>query len=183
MAIPADLLPLLQRSAGDSRPIVVAMCGVAGSGKSTLSKSIVAKFPTFTRLSIDQTIFDAHGLCGVDYPKELYQQYSSEANEQFIDDYRQLLSSDKPRDVVLDRSFYAKDDRDEYRKFAQEMGARFILVFFEISKAKLWQRIQQRATADKNADSAFDITSDILDRYVSGFERPDEDQISVTITG
>ncbi|KAK7219564.1 hypothetical protein V2G26_007567 [Clonostachys chloroleuca] len=52
MAIPADLLPLLQRSAGDSRPIVVAMCGVAGSGKSTLSKSIAAKFPTFTRLSI-----------------------------------------------------------------------------------------------------------------------------------
>jgi predicted kinase len=63
------------------------------------------------------------------------------------------------------------------------MGARFILVFFEISKDKLWQRIQQRAVGDKNADSALDITSDILDRYVSGFERPDEDEISVTITG
>ncbi|CAG9950201.1 unnamed protein product [Clonostachys rosea f. rosea IK726] len=159
------------------------MCGIAGSGKSTLSKSIVAKFPTFTRLSIDQMIYEAHGLYGIDYPKELYQQYSSEANKKFINDFRHLLVSDEPRDVVLDRSFYAKDDRDDYRKLAQEMGARFILVFFEISKDKLWQRIQQRAVGDKNADSALDITSDILDRYVSGFERPDEDEISVTITG
>ncbi|CAH0055828.1 unnamed protein product [Clonostachys solani] len=182
MAIPADLLPLLQRPEGDSRPIVVAMCGVAGAGKSTLSKSIVAEFPSFTRLSIDQMIFDAYGLYGVDYPRELYQQYSSEANEQFIDDFRHLLSSDEPRDVVLDRSFYAKDDRDDYRKLAQDMGARFILVFFEISKDKLWQRIQHRATGDRNADSAFDITPDILDRYVGGFERPDEDEISVTVT-
>ncbi|CAG9983824.1 unnamed protein product [Clonostachys byssicola] len=182
MTIPAELLPLLQRSTGDSRPIVVAMCGVAGSGKSTLTKSIVAKFPTFSRLSVDQMIFDAHGLYGVDYPKELYQQYSSEANQKFIDDFRHLLSCDEPRDVVLDRSFYAKEDRDVYRKLAQEKEARFILVFFEISKDKLWQRIQHRAIGDRNADSAFDITSDILDRYVSGFERPDKDEISVTIT-
>ncbi|VUC23497.1 unnamed protein product [Clonostachys rosea] len=183
MTVPADLIPLLQRTAEDPRPIVVAMCGVAGSGKSTLSKSIVSKFPTFIRLSIDQIIFDAHGIYGVDYPKELYREYSSEANKKFIDDLRGLLSSDEPRDVVLDRSFYAKDDRDDYRKLAEEMGARFVLVFFDINKDKLWQRIQQRAAGDRNADSAFEITSDILDMYVGGFESPDEDEISVIITG
>jgi tRNA uridine 5-carbamoylmethylation protein Kti12 len=183
---------LLSRSTEDARPIIVMMCGIAGifftsaplsparlthasgAGKSTLSKSIVQGFPRFIRLSIDQMIFDDHGLYGDDYPPSLYPRFQKEADEKFISEFRRLLSADnQPNDIVLDRSFYAKSDRESYRRMAEELGARIVLVFLDCSKDVLLSRIQKRAEGERNADSAFDMTENILDAYIDGFERPD----------
>ncbi|KAK3934469.1 P-loop containing nucleoside triphosphate hydrolase [Diplogelasinospora grovesii] len=114
-----DLLEKLQlplaRTASDARPVVVMTCGIAGSGKSTLSK----------------------------------------------------LLAERERDIILDRPFYCKEDREYFRRV-------IAAIFFRPqSKEVIRERIQHRRQAGVNADSALEIAPEILDRYWEGFESPD----------
>lgn len=197
------LAPHLQRTAEDDRPIVVMTCGIAGaqnhhhslnatvltslgSGKTTLAKAIQSAYPAFTRLSGDEIIFELHGLYGIDYiaSPELYDQYQEEKDNIFESRFRALLG--EKQDVILEKSFYAREDRDEYRAIANEGGARVVLVYLkaegEERKELLWKRICKRAEGVKTADSAFDITRETFEMYWEGFEEPvDEDQVVVIV--
>jgi GTPase SAR1 family protein len=46
--------------------LVVLMCGMAGSGKTTFSQRLEAS--GFTRLSIDEEVWQRFGRYGIDYP-------------------------------------------------------------------------------------------------------------------
>ncbi|OIW22759.1 P-loop containing nucleoside triphosphate hydrolase protein [Coniochaeta ligniaria NRRL 30616] len=169
-SVPDGVKAHLLRSEQDPKPVVLMTCGVAGSGKSTLAKAVAATFPSFTRVSIDHIIDSRHGICGVDYPAEKYDEYMLEADDIYESRFRQLLRDGK--DVVLDRSFYAKADRDEFKAMAEEAGARWVLVYFKADKELLWKRICERRSRGVNADSALDISQVLLDAYVEGFEVP-----------
>lgn len=145
----------------------------AGAGKTTLSKAVLALLPQFHRLSIDEIIFKRHGLYGVDYPPdmELYQKHMEEAGQVYLDELHRLLRLGQ--DVILDRSFYAKEDRDHFRRIVQAGGARLVLVFLAArDREKLWKRICDRSAKGKDANSALDITRGIFDMYWGGFEEP-----------
>lgn len=130
---------------------------------------------------MDAIIFAAHGVYGIDYPASatLYDEYNKEADVIYEQAFRKLLTEGK--DVALERSFYAKEDRDEFRKIAEEGGARVVLVFLHAKdKEVLWDRICKRSAMAKTADSAFDISRETFDAYWSGFENPDgEDEIII----
>ncbi|KAH8879323.1 P-loop containing nucleoside triphosphate hydrolase protein [Thozetella sp. PMI_491] len=164
---------LLQRSESDPRQVVVMTCGIAGSGKSTLSKAIVAEFPSYERLSIDGFLHEKYGIYRVDYSPEKYEEYQDDADDELQRRLASLLEDGK-RDIVLDRSLYAKEDRDYYKRMIEAKGARWVLVFFRpASKELIWRRIVQRRENGVNADSAFEITKDILNGYWDGFENPE----------
>lgn len=76
--------------------------------------------------------------------------------------------------MILDRSFYSRKDREDVRKLVEDNGGRHVLVYLRAkSKDTLWERIvNRRAKGDINADSAYDVTRDVLDRYWNGFEAP-----------
>tara|TARA_R110002003_G_scaffold187_11_gene14672 strand:+ start:10027 stop:10350 length:324 start_codon:yes stop_codon:yes gene_type:complete len=92
----------------------------------------------------------------------------------YMSTFRTFLNEDK--DIILERSFYAKRDRDEYRNIAQAAGAKVVLVFLraegESGKNLLWARICHRAEGTKTADSALDISKETFDMYWDGFETP-----------
>jgi predicted kinase len=191
LTVPAILLPHLQRTPSDPRPVVLMTCGLAGrlslyaagrlhrltrvgAGKTTLVKSVLRNHPHFTRISIDDIIYKAHGIYGVDYPASpsMYDQYMNEADEIYLDTFRRLLTEGK--DVAFERACYAKDDRDEWRKIAEDGGARVVLVLLQAKdKEILWTRIRTRSTAKKTADSALDISRETFEMYWNGFENPD----------
>jgi predicted ABC-type ATPase len=113
----------------------------AGAGKTTLVKSVRKDYPQFTRISIDDIIYKAHGIYGVDYPASptLYGQHMDEADRVYLDTFRRLLAERK--DIAFERSCYAKEDRDEWRKIAEDAGARVVLVFLRADdKEVLWRR-------------------------------------------
>lgn len=88
--------------------------------------------------------------------------------------------------MILERAFYAKADRDVYRKMAEEAEARVVLVFMkaegEQSKEVLWERICRRSKEVKTADTAYDISRETFEAYWSGFENPDgEGEIVVSV--
>lgn len=137
---------------------------------------MVENLPQFSRLSIDEIIFSKHGLYGVDYPADaqLLQQYQDEADEIYHMTFKTLLS--EKRDIVLDRAFYAKDDRLDFKKMIEEGGGRRVLVYLKAAdKETLWTRIVERSTKEKNANSALDISREILEMYWEGFEAPVEE--------
>lgn len=53
--------------------LVVMMCGVAGSGKTTFAQQL--EEAGFIRLSIDEEIWAINGRYGIDYPTEKYEDY------------------------------------------------------------------------------------------------------------
>ena len=156
---------------------------VSGAGKTTLVRTVLEQYPSFNRISMDAIIFAAHGIYGIDYPASvtLYDEYNNEADVIYEQTFRKLLTEGK--DVALERSFYAKEDRDEFRKIAKEGGARVVLVFLQAKdKEMLWDRICKRSARMKTADSAFDISRETFDVYWSGFENPDgEDEVVVVV--
>lgn len=197
--IPSTLLSRLSRTASDPRPVVLMTCGLAGlsevqahsfnqlinagAGKTTLVKSILKQYPRFVRISIDSIIFQAHGLYGIDYPAsaDRYNQYMEEADAIYLETFRKLLAEGK--DIAFERSCYAKEDRDEWRKIAEEGGARVVLVFLRArDKEALWDRICERSKAEKTADNALEISRETFDTYWDGFEDPDgEDETVIDV--
>ncbi|KAK5169619.1 uncharacterized protein LTR77_005596 [Saxophila tyrrhenica] len=165
------LKPLLERFESDQRPVVLLVCGCAGSGKSTLAKAIVDKLPTFKRVSFDGIVASNHGLYGIDYPEEDHEKLSDEADVEFSETAKRLLAKGED-DIVLDRAFYAKKDREAYKQLAEDHGARWLLVYLTAPKDVLWQRIQERRAAEMNADSARIISKELLDEFYDGFEVP-----------
>lgn len=190
---PEALSTFLHRTENDPRPIVVMTCGIAGtqykkcrgllvewltgvswtgSGKSSLSKWILSNHPSFERLSIDSYIYTKYGLYGVGYPKEKYDNYQDEAETALRNELTHLVRQDS-QDVILDLSFAFQETRDEWKGLIEESGGRWVLVYLDVEADELRRRVRARnQLAVKNGDSAFFVTEQILDSYISGFERP-----------
>jgi predicted kinase len=182
--VPLPLSPLLRRTPSEPHPVVLMTCGLAGAGKSTLSKLVTATYPSFTRLSIDTIIHHKHGLYDLDYPPDKYAEYQAEADEEYDKRLLELLSDkDQKYDIVLDRSFWCKEDRDEVKRLVEEKGGRWVLVYLKASKEVLWRRIQERKAKRRDADSAYEVTAEVLERYWQGFEVPEgEGEIVIEVT-
>lgn len=84
---------------------------------------------------------------------------------------QEILQGGK-NDVVVDLSFAFRASRDEYRTIVEAGGARVVLVYLKTDVSELRRRIEERASAGLDADSAFKMTPEIFDQYVSGFEKP-----------
>lgn len=145
-----------------------------GAGKTTLVKAVLKEHAHFIRISIDDIIYKAHGIYGIDYPASsaLYDQYMDEADQVYLDTFHRLLA--EARDIAFERSCYAKEDRYEWRKIAEDGGARVVLVFLRANeKEVLWRRICSRSAAGKTADSALDISRATFEMYWDGFKNPE----------
>lgn len=84
----------------------------------------------------------------------------------------EIVQRNDGRDVVLDSAFAFKEDRDNWRVTIEEAGGRSVIVHLNAKRDVLWRRIQERQAKDRNADSAFEMTEEILDGYMKGFEIP-----------
>ena len=85
-------------------------------------------------------------------------------------------------DMVLDRSFWAKEDRDRYRELIGKGKGRVVLVYLKAEEQFLWNRIVERRRRGVDADSALDIKEELLDSYLRGFEVPDgEEEIVIDV--
>lgn len=186
--------PLLRRSESDKRPVALMVCGCSGkfravtecalpirtcidlmkmpvgSGKSSLSKAVVKALPHFERISFDGITAARHGLYNIDYPASEHERISDETDEVFFKTATQFLTDG--RDVVLDRAFYAKEDREAYKNLVDGKGGRCVLVYLKAPKEVLWQRIGSRREAGVTADCALEISKELLDMFYDNFDVP-----------
>ncbi|MGD6958295.1 AAA family ATPase [Rossellomorea aquimaris] len=156
----------IYRERNVSTPLVVMMCGVAGSGKTTFSQQLEKK--GFVRLSIDEEIWATHGRYGIDFPMERMEKYKEEAESKLRNDLLKLIH-DKQQ-VVIDFSFWDRARRDRYKQLIEKSGGKWELIYIKVSPDELRERLKTR---NKRFDAnAFPITEELLASYLNGFEIP-----------
>lgn len=128
--------------------------------------------PNFERLTLDGILAEQHGIYGADYAPDEYDAHLDEAAAECLLRLRRLVA-DGAKDVVFDRAFWNRADRDEAKRLVESLGARWVLVHLKTpDRATLRERIRRRREVEVNADSAYLITEDVLDMYLEGFEVP-----------
>lgn len=143
---------------------VILMCGPAGAGKTTQAKLLESNGAT--RLSYDEEYW-ARGFRGHHpAPKALAAEVQRDLDQQ-------LAELVPHGDVVLDYSFSTRAMRDDYRARAAALGAPTRLVFVTAPLAVLRQRVAARR-GDHPNDAQ--LTPEVLEGYVAGFEEPTPDE-------
>lgn len=165
---------LLYHEQSTETPLVVMMCGVAGSGKTTFSQRLEKK--GFVRLSIDEEIWSTNGRWGIDFPMDKFEEYRKDAESKLRKRLIQLIH-DKQQ-VVIDFSFWDRLRRNKYKMLIEESGGKWKLVYLKVHPDELRKRLKLRNQRfDANS---FPISDELLNSYVNGFEVPsDEGEIVV----
>ena len=146
---------------------VIMMCGVCGSGKTTYAKK--KEKEGYIRLSIDEEMWKLHGKKGVDYPDNQYEELSEKVEATLRQKMLGLIKDGK--DVILDFSFWNKENRDFYKKTIKDAGGKVELIYLKASKETLKRRLGQR-NLSLHANSPFVITDEILEHHYNCFQEP-----------
>lgn len=157
-------------SAGEGardHPLVVLLCGVAGSGKTTYAQQL--EMEGYMRLSIDEEVWARFGRYGIDYDSADYARLSAAAEDVLRERLVTLVG--EGRDVVVDFSFWQRASRDRYKRLVEAGGGTWRLIYLQVDPAVLRQRLDDRAERF-DANAAFPITQDTLAAYLEGFEEP-----------
>ena len=161
-----------------------------GSGKSTLAQNIIFQYPTFKRLSIDNTVLKLHGHYAEDFPISQYAEFQEEAEVILLADLKRILRLGR-EDIVLDLSFYSKQTRNEYRDLIKDEGKgkyNILLVVFRGEEESLWKRIEGRRVENTKSreqgrpTEGMSVDRATLRMYFDGFEWPDgEGEIVISV--
>lgn len=146
---------------------VIMMCGVCGSGKTTYAKQ--KEKNGYVRLSIDEELWKTYGRKGIDYPDIRYEELSEKVEAMLCERLIRFMKDGK--NVVIDFSFWSKENRDFYREIIAKAGGTAELVYMKASKETLKKRLKKRNTL-LNANSPFIITNEILEHHYNNFEEP-----------
>ncbi|TLS36159.1 AAA family ATPase [Pseudalkalibacillus caeni] len=157
---------LIYREQNELTPLVVMMCGVAGSGKTTFSQQLEKE--GFVRLSIDEEIWATNGRYGIDFPIEKMEEYKKDAERKLRNRLIKLIH-DKQH-VVIDFSFWDRVRRNQYKKLIEDTGGKWKLIYLKVHPDDLRERLKIR---NKRFDAnAFPISEEVLTSYLDGFEIP-----------
>lgn len=160
------------------QPEVVLMCGVAGAGKTTYAKDLETE--GYVRLSVDEEIWHRFGRYGVDYEPDQYEEHTEVARRALRERLLSLVA--EGRDVVIDSSFWQRSRRQAYKELIEQAGGCWRLVYLKADPALLRQRLRTRAERF-DANAAFPITDELLDRYLQAFEPPFGEGEEVIVVG
>lgn len=149
----------------NKRPVLHLICGLPGSGKTTLGKQLehdcdAVRFEPddwLYRLSID--FYDETGRAKVeDLQWELAQRLLRHGH-----------------DVVLENGFWSKKERDGYRAVADAIGVTTKVHFLDVSMAELKSRIVRRNQMRDASTPEVDPSS--LDDWAAMFEPPTDHEL------
>ncbi|MFX3631385.1 MAG: AAA family ATPase [Candidatus Pristimantibacillus sp.] len=158
---------LVQQKSTSTTPLVVMMCGVAGSGKTTFAQKLEKE--GFARLSIDEDIWATHGRFGVDYPEQNYELFKEESEIKLRGELVNLIQAE--HSVVIDFSFWQRQRRSDYKQLIEQHGGVWELIHLKVQPDELRKRLLIRSERF-DANAAFPITEETLTRFLSGFEIP-----------
>lgn len=139
------------------QPILLAMHGLSGSGKTWLSEKLLAQLPA-VRLRSDRLRKRLAGLGETAHSGSAVGQgiYTASAGDAV---YGQMRLRAQPvleaaHNVILDATFLRREQRRLAQELAADCGAAFLLVHTTAPVADLEQRIRDRADRDADASEA-----------------------------
>lgn len=145
------------------------ICGLPGSGKTTLAKQL-EQSQSALRLCLDEWIASLLG--DISDQEEMDRLRDPVEAVQWNVAQRALVLG---VDVVLEFGFWGRTERARFRTEAEALGADVVLHYLEVPRDELWTRLQRR-----NANlppATFVVTEDQLDLWWDWFEPPTADEL------
>ncbi len=148
-------------------PTLFLLCGLPGSGKTTLAKQLERDRHAL-RLTPDDWL---RSLFGNDRAR-------ADAHRSAVEALQWSTAAqalERKIDVALDWGFWSRAERDDYRARAQALGARAAVKFLDVTAADLSAR---RADRERDAGpGAFRYSADELASWIKAFEPPTPDEL------
>ena len=77
--------------------------------------------------------------------------------------------------VILDFGFWAKEERDDYRSRAKQLGARSEVIFMDVGEEELMKRVKIRN--ENLTNEIHYIPEDMMTSWISFFQKPDKEEL------
>lgn len=146
---------------------LILICGLPGSGKTTLANQIAADMPA-VRLSPDEWKHDL----GIDYYDEEMRVRLEERLWKLSQELLRLGQS-----VVMENGFWAREERDGLRSAARALGVAVELHYMEVPVDELWRRLEIRN--ELAVPGTVPIKHEDLERWARQFEAPDAAELAL----
>ncbi|KAA8642607.1 AAA family ATPase [Aspergillus tanneri] len=83
----------------------------------------------------------------------------------------QIFTNSGDRHLVLNFSFASREAREEWKRLIEQSAGRCVLAYLEVDLAEIRRRVRARnAQSEKDADSAFNLMEEVLERFIGGFD-------------
>jgi hypothetical protein len=147
------------------------VCGMAGSGKTTLAKKLEAALPV-VRFCPDEWIM-----------KLLADPADSKENGRLRDivesiqweTAQHLLSLGTS--VVLENGFWGRNERESYRTTAKQLDSRVVIHFLDPTEEELWQRLEKRNA--NLPEGTFPVRREAIAEWMTWFQKPDGAELAM----
>lgn len=146
---------------------LVLICGLPGSGKTTLSRRLAEEM-TAVRLCEDEWMTHL----GLDLYDELARDRLEELFWQLT---QSLLRSGTS--VILESGFWMRSDRDQKRLGARTLGAEVELHYLDVALDELIRRVETRYAL--TPEGTVGITREQLEVWSGLFQAPDPDELAL----
>jgi predicted kinase len=143
------------------------MCGLPGSGKTTLARRLADQIP-------------AVRLCTDDWHAALKISFSDEKFHDLLEDQLWIFAQDLIRhgqSVIFEKGLWLRSERDEKRREVREIGVDIELHYFDVPVDELVSRLERRNAESK--PNAFPVAREEIEEYFKRFEPPDEAELAL----
>lgn len=148
------------------KAVVYLMCGLPGSGKTTLAKRLESESRAM-RFSIDEWMLNFYGEI---MSRAEFDERSEQCEKMIWNIAERLLLLGFS--VILDFGFWKREKRREYQTRINKAGAHMVLYYVQTPYEVLQRRLETRNK--KLPDGAFYISAEMLQVFVAQFEYPTE---------
>ena len=154
----------------NQRPVLIAFCGLPGSGKTTMAKE-VEKTRGAVRINTDEWV----AALGVDFFDDAFR---AKLQVRLYEHGIALLKLGQS--IIVEDGLWRRDERDSYREVAHKLGAAIEIHYFDLPFDELWRRLEARnALGAFGAYGAVPITKELLKACWPKFQRPDEAELAL----
>ncbi len=145
------------------------MVGLPCSGKTALAQKLERELPAL-RLTTDE--WHIH-LFGQDAEEPEHDARHSLLEAMLWNIARRAL--DLGTNVILDFGFWAREEREDYRSRAKQLGAGSEVHFLDVSEDELLRRLEERNS--RPSKGSFLISEEAMKPWIAFFQKPTPDEL------